>query len=178
MITAKADLDRMIRRHVTKGKGVSNVLLQRLAKQVCSKDFRGVFAANRIPRALAGFPRFVIIVNLGEKAVNRPLKVGHFVCIAAEPNKKVRYVDPYGIPCMQPKVLRFLKETRRKLWENTQPVQAMSSAHCSLYALLFALYLDKRPRGLRLLFDSTDLEGNDKRCVNYLYRIILGKSAK
>lgn len=168
-----SDIAKLAKSHVSKGKGISNVLLERLCKKMCSKRFKGVFAANKVPRLLAGLSRFTVIVNLGEVDGGREkLPVGHFVCIAAEPDR-VAYIDPYGMPCMQPKVLSFLKDTRRPLWENDRQIQHFDSPYCGLYAVLFTVYFDKEAyEWMRLKFNKRDLMANDKKCVEFIEKLI------
>ncbi len=162
-----------IEAHVSRGKGISNTLVNRLCRKMCSKDFRGVFAANKIPRRLAGVGRFIIIVNLGEVdgGGDGELPVGHFVCVAAQP-EEINFIDPYGLPCMQPKVLSFLTEARRPIKENVQKIQHLDSPYCGLYSVLFAVYFDKEPsERLKLKFNKTKLMENDRKCVEYLKQL-------
>lgn len=165
-----------IRRHVSAEKGVSNTLLSRLGRLICGKDFRGVHPANKIPRSLAARGRFVIIVNLGERVPGVKLPVGHFVCVAGEVGR-VNYVDPYGLPCIQPKVAKFLADCQRTVWENDRRVQHIDSTYCALYSLLFAVYFDRKfnnslPDKFRIKFYSQTLKRNDRKCVQYLQRLI------
>ncbi len=167
--SSDTDVVRSIKSHVGKGKGISNVLIDRLCKKMCSDDFRGVFSANKIPRRLAGVGHFTIIVNLGEVdgSANK-LPVGHFVCIAARP-ERISFIDPYGLPCIQPKVLTFLSEARRPIVENSRKIQHVDSPYCGLYSILFAVYFDKRAdEWLKLNFSKKNLLDNDKKCVQYL----------
>ena len=167
-----------LRRHVSAGKGVSNTLLWRLGKLACGRDFHGVYPANKIPRSLARRGRFVVIVNLGERQPGvAKLPVGHFVCVAGEVGK-VNYVDPYGLPCIQPKVVQFLSDCQRKVWENKKQIQHFDSAYCALYSLLFAVYFDKKfsnalpAKRFCLRFYRDRLKSNDRKCVEYLQRLI------
>lgn len=167
-----SEITNMIESHVSRGKGISNALVERLCKKFCSNDFKGVYAANKLPIALASVGRFSIIVNLGEvEGDDTTLPVGHFVCITAEPNS-ISYIDPYGLPCIQPKVLHFLRESRRPMWENVRQIQHFDSPYCGLYSILFTVYFDKdAKRWLRMNFSKRDLRQNDRRCVNYLERL-------
>ncbi len=161
-----------IRLHAAEGKGVSNVLLDRIARLVCTKSFRGVFAANKIPRILAARPRFIIIVNLGVKSPGKTkLPVGHFVCISARPDE-IDYVDPYGMPCLQPDVLGFLTDCGRHVRENKRQIQHMDSPYCSLFSLLYAIYFDKGDSNFKMKFNKQRLKANDKKCMQYLIAII------
>lgn len=162
---------------VSADKGVSNTLLARLGRTSCrGGDFYGVYPANKIPRWICKRGRFVIIVNLGERVPGRRLPVGHFVCVAGE-RRRVNYIDSYGMPCMQPKVLRFLKDCRREIWENEKQMQHLESAYCGLYALLFTVYFDRKfshalPPGFKLRFYKGGLKSNDKKCVQYLQQLL------
>ncbi len=161
-----------IRLHAAEGKGVSNILLNRIARLVCTNDFKGVFAANKIPRVLAGRPRFIIIVNLGVRLPGRAkLPVGHFVCISARPNE-IDYVDPYGLPCLQQNVLSFLSDCARQVRENKRQIQDFESPYCSLFSLLYAIYFDKANFNIKIKFNKTKLKANDQKCMQYLIALI------
>lgn len=168
------EVAKLIKTHVSKHKGISNVLVERLCKKVCSKDFKGVFAANKLPRRLAIVGRFSIIVNLGETdGSDTDLPVGHFVCISAVPTR-ISFIDPYGLPCIQPRVLSFLKESRRPIWENVRQIQHFDSPYCGLYSILFTVYFDKEAQSwLRMDFNKSNLLKNDEKCMYYLEKIIV-----
>ena len=159
--------------HASRSKGISNALLERLCKRLCSKDFKGVFAANKIPRLLAGVSNFSIIVNLGEvDGSDAEIPVGHFVCINGNA-ERILYIDPYGLPCMQPKVLEFLLLSRRPLMENMRQIQHFDSPYCGLYSVLFVVYFDKEASDwMKMKFNKKELWGNDKKCVGYLKRLL------
>ncbi len=150
--------------------GISNVTLSRFARMVCSSDFTNVYSADRIPQRLAGLNRFITIVNLGRSGV--PL--GHFVTIVGTTDA-IYYIDPYGLPCLVPEIIKFLQNCRRPVMYNLQQLQALDSVYCGLYAVLMARYMDPsspRPQ-FRLKFNKKgNLKKNDRLCVRYLHMLL------
>ncbi len=164
-------LSTRVKRHVVPDQGVSNELLDKFATSLCTSDFKGVFPSDTIPVAFAGRHNFILIVNL---APQRGAAVGHFVTIAASPSC-VFYIDPFGLPCLDPNIARFLQHCRREVYFNRRQLQAMNSAYCGLYALLFACYLDRENwegNRFRLKFKDKNLSANDRLCIKYLKKIV------
>ncbi len=169
---------RDIANHADKWRGMSNKLVEKLARGLCSKNFRGVFAADSIPVAkLAGRPRFIVILNLARERPGPLFSFnGHFVSIVAYPNS-IRYFDPYGLPCTQPDVKDFLSQCQRPIRQNRQQIQDKKSVYCGMYCLLFAAYNDRKnsssPPGFKLTFHKRkeQLKLNDTKCVQYLRRL-------
>ncbi len=161
-----------VRFNVHNRKGLSNDVIRKFCKQTCSKDFKGVFAADRIPRRLCVQPNFIIVVNLGRRGEARSesdLPVGHFVTILGAP-EAVYFLDPYGFPCTQPNVIKFMGNCRRAVMQNKRSIQDITSVYCGMYAILFANYLDKG-WSFRVRFCKKHLLRNDKRCVAYLEKM-------
>ena len=166
-----------VQSHVDKDAGISNTLLERFGRNLCSEDFLGVFSADTIPqRQLIKRGRFIVIINLGEKkGKGDNIPVGHFVTVCADPSR-LQYLDPYGLPCLQPRVRSFVSQCNRPVYENLQQLQTLKSNYCGFYCLLFALYLDRvrnrsTPR-FALKFDKHDLKKNDSLCMKYLKRLM------
>lgn len=169
-----------VKSHTDHSAGISNVLINRFARSLCSRDFQGVYSADTIPEImLTNRPRFIIIVNLGErKGYDSNIPVGHFVCICAD-TSRIQYIDPYGLPCIQPKVLNFLKHCHRPIIMNKRQIQDLSSVYCGFFALLFAMYMDRglsveKPK-FRLKFHKRkrELKKNDVLCISYIRKLIL-----
>lgn len=167
-----------VRDHVRSKLGVTNTLVNRFCRQICSDDFKGVFSADCIPLQLAARPRFIIVVNLGKrKGVRGALPVGHFVTIAVS-RSALLYIDPFGLPCVQPDISAFLRLCGRKTYINLRQIQHFNSAYCGFYAILFAAYLDREHRGgkkkmPKLCFKKNNLYQNDKLCMKYLTRLCI-----
>ena len=177
--TTKKKLLQGLNKHVDYEDGISNSLLKRLAFSSCSSYFAGVFSADCIPQHLSGKNNFIIIVNLGErKGRTGALPVGHFVAIVATPSS-VLYIDPYGLPCFQPKVAAFLRHCQRQVSENKRQIQHLNSVYCGFFCLLFAVYLDRSsglsPPKFKLRFyrRANMLRKNDFKCVKYLKKLLL-----
>lgn len=153
-------------------RGLSNRTVGELAKALCDEDYKGVYAADRLPARLPAVGNFIIIVNLGESGARQAgveLPVGHFVVIFATP-AAVLYIDPYGLPCAQTRVRQFLVRCRRRVLFNFRQFQHFDSAYCGFYAVLFAAYLNRR-LSFPLKFSRRNLFSNDKLCIRYLLRI-------
>lgn len=171
------ELSRRIRTHVLAGVGLTNEVVYRLCKlTTMGERFKGVYAADRIPLGLAAAPNFTMIVNLGRSRGpdGGPPQVGHFVTVVGRPGA-VYYVDPFGLPCAQPQVKRFLRLCERPVKFGMRRVQALDSVYCGFFAMLFAMYLNARPRPkFRLMFHATPakLKSNDQMCLLYLRRLI------
>lgn len=169
---------RRVRANVRVGVGMSNDAVEQLCRQICSSRFQGVFSADKIPVArLARMGDFVIVVNLGRS----DMPVGHFVTLSKrERDSYVGYMDSFALPCFQPDVKKFVKicaGSGSALMSDAirygvrRRVQSPKSAHCGLYATLFAAYVDREPE-FEMAFKLRNLAGNDERCVRYLRRII------
>ncbi len=162
-----------INKHSGGGRGMSNALVARLARACgAGEDFLGVFPADCLPRKETHRKSFRLVVNLGtwKDTFEKRVAVGHFVAVVAGPDS-VTYADSYGLPCVQPHVLRFLEECgRKRIVYNSRPVQSLSSRACGLYAMLAVLYIGRHRFGLK--FGKRDLAANDARCVENLRKII------
>ena len=176
------------------GLGMTNELLDNLARQLCPLLFRGVLLSGEllsskgrsIIGALSRRPphrrRFTLIVNLGS----------HFVTLHVA-GETALYADSLGRPCSDPSVFRFVERAAARLTPrrrrasssspairllyNTRPIQGRRSIYCGLYALLFARCLESPVgewpgEGGRLRFGEPSPEGsserNDQLCVKYL----------
>lgn len=163
------ELFRRVRRHVSSADGMSNLSLERLCRLSCGPDFKGVYAADCIPDGLARLARFSIVVNLATvKDAKGSLQVGHFVTVVGS-GEAVRYIDPYGFPCHQPLVLRFLTLCGRSKRYSLRQVQDFKSMYCGMYALLFATHFDRGgKKKMRFFRRGKDLKKNDALCMKYL----------
>ena len=160
-------LEKRVKLNVKRGEGITNITVLRFCTLVCNKFyFRGVFSADRIPRTLSQRKNFVAIVNL---AGSREYK-GHFVTLVGS-SKSVYYVDSYGLPSVDSRVNYFLKLCNRPVLFNLRQIQHFDSAYCALYAILFALYFEKKAP-FRLKFKRRSLLDNDKLCCTYIRKLI------
>lgn len=155
--------------HVVPGTGLTNTVVRRFCNEVCSSDFKGVYAVDRIPALrLAGMAKFHIIVNLGREELKED---GHFVVVSATPDR-IYYLDPFGKrPPLKFGIQNFLELCDRPVTHNRQQIQSFESAYCGLFAILYAWWLDAG-RPFRLYFSTTRLYNNDRRCVEYLRRMV------
>lgn len=177
---------RGVEEHADPERGLTNTVVERFCRLVCSSAFAGVFSADCIPeRRLCTAPAFCMVVNLGERRRKdgrprrAPLPLGHFVAISAAPDRReVRYFDPYGLPPTQPHVRRFLLRRRGedgRVRSQLRQVQHFDSKCCGLFASLFAAYYDPgraSPPDFPLRFHRVRLRRNDALCARYLRRLI------
>jgi hypothetical protein len=153
------------------GAGLTNVYLEKLARQFAPQTFCGVYSSDTLPRKLATSrrQRFSIICNLSR----RHEEGTHFVAVAAT-SRSVYYLDPTGLPCVDACIISFLSECGRDtIYFNKQTIQHPMSYFCGYYALLFILRFDRGAGWQTNLFvcdkrDSADLFANDTLCVHYL----------
>lgn len=170
-VSSRAKLKKKMKKHVSKEKGLTNAIIHRFCTLSCSSDFKGVYAADKIPRKLAGVGNFIIVVNLGEVTdIRGSLPVGHFVTIVTRPGH-ILYIDPYGTPCNQPRVLRFLELCGRRVVQNVKQIQDFTSNWCGMYAILFANYFDRKKPPMKMRFGSKNLKRNDYMCSVYLQKL-------
>ena len=156
-----------VEEHVKSRKGVSNDIIRNFCSRVCGNDFKGVFTADRIDLGIACLNNFIIVVNLDKRGSE---DVGHFITIVGSA-KNVLYIDPYGLPCWQKDVTRFLNACRRSIVYNRKQIQDFMSVYCGVYAMLFASYFGINPP-FKLHFKKKKLQDNDKLCMQYLHRIL------
>lgn len=174
-----AAIVRGVEEHADPVKGMTNTLVERFCRLICSAEFVGVFSADCLPaERLLKEVNFVVVVNLGEVKRRRsrglPLPVGHFVTLVGT-DDQTRYFDPYGFPPSQPHVLSFLRRRRRRIVNCVRlQVQDFGSKNCGLYAMLFAAYYDpgRAKPPFRLKFFQRGLRKNDRVCARYLRQII------
>ncbi len=160
-----------LERHTDPARGVSNTVLDRVARLVLTSSYKGLFSVDRIPvRALSHLPNFCIIVNLAPAGKAN----GHFVTIVAEPDK-IRYLDSFALKKTPPELASFIHSCKRQtLILTRRPVQSRSVQTCALYALLFAAYFDPllEPPDFSLMFHRRRLRDNDALCVRYLRQLV------
>lgn len=172
-LSARARLRERVERNVIRGIGITNETVYRFCKMSCGSKFRGVFPSNLIPTQMAIRAHFTCIINLSPRPhPNSDTDTeGHFVAICADP-ASVYYLDSYGLPCTNTKVIKFLNLCRRPVFYNVKKIQHVDSAFCSFYAMLFVLYFDTPNPPFRLRFAKTNLRRNDLLCKKYIERII------
>lgn len=155
----------LLKDHVSKDWGMTNDMVNYIAMTLCSTLYKGLYMPKHLLRiSMAGniLQRpFTMIINVGK----------HFVTVVCHKNY-VLYLDPFGMPCLQPEVRRFLQGLRSKIFYNKTQIQQLKSKHCGLYAVLFALYYDVPSRELRLKFHKNASEKNDKLCTVYLHKLM------
>jgi len=177
--SAQRLLEDGISSHVIPSKGISNTLVNRLCTKMCRKGhFVGCYAVDRLPVRLAARGTFITVVNLGPSRNTRMRDglsggAGHFVTLVATP-RQVRYIDPFGLPSTSKYLKTFLTACKRPLRVNQRQIQALGSAYCGLYAVLFACYFDRylshaANTAMHLRFHPyPQLKKNDALCEKYL----------
>lgn len=153
-------------------KGATIVLLDsflRAALDGAPNSYYGTFPADMIPPTLTGADRFQIVVNTS-RTTDPPELGGHFIVIEGD-RDSVLYIDPFGLPCSQPDISRFIKDCGRKGYYNKTPIQDTGSVFCPLYCALFVLYYHVSP-SWELSFSSSDLKSNEKKCMEQIVRLI------
>jgi hypothetical protein len=160
-------LDKYLNLHVSQFDGISNKLINSLAKEICPllaeqreayfndgnnlPYFQGVFCADKIPkRLLSKKEPFTLIINLyrsdGYKSsykLSEQVLSGHFIFLHFTP-KLIYYLDPIGLDIKQKDVKIFIKNYCQKnpqceVKSNNIPIQHMDSKACGLFSLVFVL---------------------------------------
>ena len=150
--------------NVSSSWGMTNRLVDQLARSLATRLYRGLFIPEKLTTArttqlLSKIP-FTMIVNVG----------GHFVALYCC-KEYVLYFDPFGMPCLQPQVIAFLRGLKRSVFFSREKIQSVTSKHCGLYAVLFVLYHDKPRRRFKLKFGRRASKKNDKLCIQYLHKL-------
>ncbi len=154
-----------VRTHVSPRKGITNVMLDSMARGMNLKLYRGLFNARELATEKTDFDhssRFTIIINVGR----------HFVCVH-NCGDKLLYLDSYGVSCLNPLVCDYLLQhfgKKTPIYYNKLAIQTLDSTFCGLYCLLFALYLDKRSNQSKvcLRFTKEPSRRNDRLCMQYM----------
>lgn len=158
-------VQKLLKSHVSQEWGITNDLVQDIAATLCPGDtYKGLYMPDQLSRivSMKSVHRpFTLIVNVGR----------HFVTIYCHDNY-VLYLDPYGIPCVQPHVRQFLNVLSPNIFFNETKIQTVRSKHCGLYAILFAQYYDVPLRDFKLKFiRNPENDENDDRCIFYLHKL-------
>ena len=108
-----------------------------------ARVFRGVFAANTLPKFLCSSTSHAFVVNTDPHY--KPGK--HWVAIYITPFKKAIYFDSFGLAPWQPEICKFIKENSLTLVYNSTPIQSLISQTCGLFCIYF---LQKMSKGISL----------------------------
>lgn len=138
-------------------KGLTNFEINNALKPICN-SFNGVFSSDTIPSNIVNGS---IICNL-----SRADQFGtHFVTVIIKPTH-ILYIDTFGIPCHIAGIRNFMTSFNRPIYYNATQIQALSSAYCGYFAMLFCLQNDYEH--ISSLAFSTNLRDNDHICIQYL----------
>ena len=147
--------------------GLSNVFIESVLRKTCT-DFFGVFSADSIPDRLTKQKRASVVCNLSREKEDGT----HFVTLLLT-EKKILYLDSFGLACYVPEILKFLHQSKREIVFFTEKIQDDESVFCGFYAILFCLYFDagiwKKPK---LNFSKDDLFENDRKCISYILEML------
>jgi hypothetical protein len=162
-----------LRKHVSAEDGMTNVMVNKLARAFCSKKYKGLYMPHELAKkrktVFARSP-FSTIVNVGR----------HFVVILGF-DKTIMYLDSYGLPCTEKKTEAFLRSFPSKaVFYNNKRIQGSQSMFCGLYAVLFATYFD-RPRSFSLRFKTRvgkRGKANEELCLQYLSRLVINTTKR
>lgn len=169
---ALQDIKKLISPHVDSKLGITVSLINSICKTLCPNRYIGVYESHQLPiKKLINKNYFTIIILL------KGTVTGHFVTVHATPNS-ILYIDPFGLPCFDLVVLKFLntcinkKKKPRVVLMNTNQIQHKKSVYCGMYAVLYALYFDSDNNCMKLNFNKTSLLSNDNKCKRYINQLI------
>jgi len=177
----------LLKPHVDQDAGLTNAFIDSLCRELapllawgCRRSracrFQGVFSADEIPSQRRCWRRrgetATCILNLATAQQDSSL-TGHFVFVAVSPGQ-VLYVDPFGLPCLQPDARSFLRSVCRArgdipLHFNDRAIQSERSTTCGLYAILMVLAVEADISPLDFQWSTTRLMSNDRRCILLRY---------
>ena len=149
-----------IAKHVDADIGMTNVMLNKLARILCPNLYRGLFSVEKL-KSISFRPPFSIIVNVGL----------HFVTVFVAKNH-ILYFDSYGKNCIRREMCDFMAKYNCRIYYNKSKLQKRTSTHCGLYALLFAAYVDLTTKPFELYFYKRAGKKNDELCKMYLQKIV------
>lgn len=144
--------------------------------------FRGVFPCDQIPLELCNLKKFSIIINLNA-LTGHNLTPGHWVALARN-NRKVHYFDSYGTSCLNWHILAFLSNIDIELNENSLMIQALDSAACGYFAVLFIMNfeicLSEFSSEVLKKFNLNDtmLLNNDHACIQLIKKNLTKKNIR
>lgn len=132
-----------------------------------SKIFKGVYACNEIPGKLTQEKEFAIICNLSPNTNPGT----HWISIYCNSDMLI-YFDSYGLPSLNENISKFMEKCKRNFYWNATKLQNDTSDCCGYYSMLFILFHEKLARNWLKLDFTDNLPENDKKCINYLQKII------
>jgi hypothetical protein len=160
--------------------GISNIYINDVLEKSQLKRFKGVFSCNNIPKHILLYKYFNIICNLDKEGE----KGSHFVAIVANPNK-ILYIDPLGNDCANESLCKFMRRAsqpqqqersrptrKRKIHSLNIAMQHPLSPFCGFYSMLFMLFYDETEPPIEIKFSSSNLENNDKKCIDYIIQLL------
>ena len=169
-------LSRLVNNNVDPERGVTNRTIDNFCRELCPQLYHGTFPADRIPPSLSNSDvtaeNFSLIINVG----------GHFVTVVNQPDF-ILYIDPFGLPCLDPQAHAFLQlcvdnsrsSSVKQVFYNVNKIQNFRSRYCGLYAILFALYFDTPRENYKLRFEKNEQISNNKKFMKYIQEMILNK---
>lgn len=135
--------------------------------------FKGVFAADRLPRKC--YPPSALIVN-----TDPARKQGtHWVGIFIDENRRGDFFDSYGLPPYIKEHITFLDRECSSWRYNRKKIQGWTSATCGSYSSVFLAYRCKGFSMNHFLkhFNAENNKKNDEVIIK-LYNELFGKYCK
>lgn len=168
------NLSKLVSLHANPHLGLTNVLLNSICKSFCPTHYVGLYSPEKIPVSrLRKLSKFTFIILLSGAPT------GHYVLVHASPST-IYYIDPYGLPCFDGKVLKFLysssgkkkekKKKKRAVLINKRQIQHEKSVYCGMYVVLYSVYFDSslRQSKVNIKFHQNPSLANDKLCIQYI----------
>ncbi len=116
---------------------ISNLSLDRDAKSLGIRNWRGVFSKDRLPNPM---PAGKYIVNMENSIVRgKPGRGSHWIAVDVRPERTI-YLDPFGVPA--PPVI--IKRSTKPFHWSHQQVEDADSKLCGWISLYF---LNENSRG-------------------------------
>ena len=158
-------------------KGLTNTYVNRLSKQLLSKNFFGTFSCDRIKnvtnKVLKERQSFSLIINISPSSVMQ----GHFIALSFKASKNSLIIfDSLKLPFSDPNVARFLNQLKvqvpsLKIKYAKRQIQSFESNFCGYYVIGFLLSQDRLHETLTTYmrrFHLKPVKENDTIVLNYI----------
>ena len=120
------------------------------------RSFGGCFPSDKIPR----FYQFPCTIVVNTQTADKPGQ--HWVAIHITKYASF-YFDSFGLPALEPHILRYLKSYSRRVVYNPSCIQHMFSTSCGLFCIAFVKHVYSKKSFISFIsrFSNTNLVEND-----------------
>lgn len=148
--------------------GLSNFFVQDFLKLCDVKYFSGVYSINFIPAEEFTKKQSCFVLNLAHSSMLN----GHFVVIFIR-ESSIYYLDPFGFPVSNQDIYKLAEKNRKTIYFSNEQIQDFQSVYCGFFCIFFILNITKK-HNVKIDFykNVNDLHKNDKKCLQYIRKLI------